>query len=603
MATFYQNVSPGWTGSRGWMVMYTYARFKSDKEYEATRLAWPAFISRFYEGESNRDELVAQEILRFTPLKDIHLHSNLEQEMGANSSILYVYVFIAVEILILVVACANFMSLFTTQAIKRMKEVGMRKIMGAKPRQLMTQFFAEVLLLAFLSLVLAIVFYQLALPLYNSISGKSLGVWQIFDRQNLALIGSLLLFIVIASGLYPAFFISRFKAGSFMKEERLPNSMPNRVRNGLVVFQFTVSIMLIASSIFVQQQMTLMRNADLGFDKDQVVNIKLYGQMWQKATNEAEYVKREFLKNPDILAVGRTGNMVGDDLSVETVLPEGKENEADKYPSSRVMRVDEGYLDAMGITLLAGRNFSTEFNDSASFIINESAARRMDLKDPIGQRIRNTTMNYTGTIIGVVKDYHFASLHSIIEPLIIEYKPDWTGLLTVKLRAGKTREAMAHIRKTIDTIAPNSLFVYSFLDDKLNSLYKSEDSMGKVFQFFSGLAIIIACLGLLGLAAYTIESRAKEIGIRKVLGATVAGIISLVSSRFFRLVLASFIIAVPLTWYGMHRWLQSFAYKIPIEWWVFALTGAIILVLAAAVVSFHTLSAAWRNPVKSLRYE
>ncbi len=355
--------------------------------------------------------------------------------------------------------------------------------------------------------------------------------------------------------------------------------------------------------MLVQQQMDLMLNKDLGFNKNQVVNIKLYGTLWQKVFSETEIVKNEFLRNPDILAVGRTGSIVGDHLSVEGVVPEGKEAEEDKYPSVRVMRIDEGYLDVMGIELVAGRNFSTEFNDSSSFIINESAAKMMGLTDPVGKRINNTSMNRIGTVVGVVKDYHFTSLHNAIEPLVMEYKPEWTGFLSAKLRAGKTTETLDYINRTINAIAPGSLFAYDFLDDHLDQLYKSEDSMGKVFQFFSILAIIIACLGLLGLSAYTVESRTKEIGIRKVLGATVTGIVTMVSSRFFVLVLIAFAIAVPLTWYSMNKWLQNFAYQIEIQWWVFAITGALIFIMALAVVSFHTVSAAVKNPVRSHRYE
>ncbi len=603
MPTFYKNIPDNWTNNRDWMVMYTYARFKSGEEFTKTTGRMPEFIHDFYEGWGSRDEMVANQALKFQPLADIHLRSNLEQEMGANGSIIYVYIFMAVEILILVVASANFMSLFTTQAIKRMKEVGMRKILGAKPRQLMVQFLTEVIVLTFLSLILAVVFYQLALPFYNNLSGKSLGVWQVFEKENLLVIGAILAGIVVISGLYPAFFISGFKAGSFLQENKLPSSMPNRVRNGLVIFQFIVSISLVAATFLVHQQMNLLRNKELGFDKDQVVNIKLYGSLWWKATNEADVFKNEFLKNPDIVAVGRVGNMVGDDLSVETVVPEGREQESNTIPSVRVLRMDEDYLDVMNIPLLAGRNFSREINDSASFIINETAARVMGLKETVDQRLNNLTMNLRGKIIGVVKDYHFTSLHNKIEPLVMEYRPDWTGFLTVKMRAGKTGETLAYIKSTVDKLAPNTLFVYDFLDDRLDALYQSENAMGKVFEFFSALAIIIACLGLLGLSAYTIESKTKEIGIRKVLGATVPGIVVMVGSRFFRLLIVAFVIAVPGTWYGMNRWLQNFAYQIDIQWCVFALTGLIIITLAAIAVGLNTVKAAVRNPVKSLRYE
>jgi len=603
MSTFYEDTPPEWISKRGWMTMYTYARLKEGAINKVNE-RMPAFIRNYFKGHPEMEKLVASKGWQLMALKDIHLHSNLENEMQPNSSIVYVYVFIAVEVLILIIASANFMSLFTTQAIRRAREVGMRKIMGAKPAQLMSQFLTEVLLLTTSSVLLAIVFYQIALPFYNDLSGKTLGIWQIFEWDNLMIISVILLGVILISGLYPAFFIASFRAGSFLRDNKLPDSIPNRVRSGLVVFQFVVSVSLIAAAIFVQQQMSLMKNKDLGFDRDQVINIKLYGYLWYRAFSETDVFKNEFLKNPDILSVGRTGSMIGDRLSMESVVPEGKDQDRDHIPNVRVLRVDEGYLDVMSMKVLDGRNFSNAFNDSTSYIINESAAKVFGLASPVGEWIDNQSRDHRkGKIIGVVKDYHFASLHEQIEPLVIEYEPGWTSYLSMKVRAGKTRETLAYIKSTVNTLAPNSLFVYDFLDDRLDALYKSEDNMGKVFQFFSALAIVIACLGLLGLSAYTIESRTKEIGIRKVLGATVTGIVTLVSSRFFRLILIGFVLAVPLTLYTMNKWLANFAYKIELNWWVFAITGMIVVVMAGIAVGFYTIKAAVANPVKSLRYE
>lgn len=474
MPTFYENTPKDWAGNRGWMVMYTYVKFKSKGQFESTLAAMPGFIGKFYEGWDDRDELVRKQSLKFMPLADIHLHSNLEQEMRANSNILYVYVFIVVEFLILLIASANFMSLFTTQAIKRMKEVGMRKILGAKRIQLMSQFFGEVILLALISLTLAILIYQLVLPFYNSISGKSLGVWEVFQKENLVTLGLIMIITIVVSGLYPAVFISRFKAGSFIRGNSLPTSMPQLVRSSLIVFQFTVSVTLIAATIFVRQQMNLIQNKELGFDKDQVINIKMYGGLWDRAVNDADVFKTELLKNPNILAVAKSSRLIGDDLSVEGVIPEGKEAQEDSYPSVRVLNADEDYLKVLNVSLVDGRHFSKDFNDSASFIINEEAARVLGLTNPVGKRLTNLTINLTGPVVGVVQDYHFTSLHNKIEPLIIQYKPDWTNHLWVKMRAGKTQETLEYVEKTIKTLAPNSLFAYTFLDNRLDLLYKSE---------------------------------------------------------------------------------------------------------------------------------
>lgn len=590
--------------SRDWMVTYTYVELASQADFKKIESRLPAFIARFYEGSPDQKDNVQQGVIRFQPLDDIHLGGNAEQELSPNGSILYIYILMGVEALILIVASANFMSLFTTQAIKRMKEVGMRKILGAKPVQLMTQTMTEVVLLTFISLIIGFVLFEAVLPLYNNISGNHISTFDLFHLNNLGIIGLLILAVVVVAGLYPALFIARFRAASFLREGRLPNSIPNLVRNGLVVFQFVVSIFLIASTILLGQQMHLIQNMDLGFDKDQVVNVNLYGDVWVKATHDPATLKHELTSNPDILEVGRAGRNIGEDMSVESVLPQGTDPNNNDFPSVRVLRVDEGYLPVMGIPLVSGRNFSTQVNDSSSFILNETAVKALRLQDPIGKQVTNVSVgNITGPVIGVVKDYHFASLHSAIEPLALQFKPEWTGMLAIRIKAGKAKEAIPFIQSKIKAIDPNGLFVYSFLDDTIEQLYQSENNMGKVFEFFSLLAIVIACLGLFGLSAHTIESRTKEIGIRKALGATVAGILAMISSRFGRLVILAFIVAVPATWYAVDRWLDNFAYKIQISVWVFAATGLIVLLISALAIGFNTIAAATTNPVKSLRYE
>ena len=381
--------------------------------------------------------------------------------------------------------------------------------------------------------------------------------------------------------------------------------MPDLMRSGLVVFQFVVSVSLIAAALIVREQMDLMKNKDLGFDKEQVVNVKLYGDLRRMSFSDADVFKNEFLRNADILSVGRTGRLIGERLSVETVVPEGKEPGVDNVADNvRVLRVDEGYIDAMNITVLEGRNFSREFNDSAAYIINESAAKALGLHAAVGETLDSYSRGHRkGKIVGVVRDYHFASLHAEIEPLILEFEPGWTDYLTIRMRAGKTREALDYIKTTVGRLAPNSLFIYEFLDDRINALYRSEDAMGKTFQFFSVLAIIIACLGVFGLSSYTIQTRTKEIGIRKVLGATISTIVGLLSSGLFRLIVIGFCIAVPITWYAMDKWLANFAYKVEIEWWIFALTGVVVMLIAAVAIGSRTIQAAVANPVEALRTE
>lgn len=601
MPTFYKQLPPDLLSNRGWMVMYTYVKFASTQQMAKAQEKMPAFIGHHYADWEDKEQMIAEGALQFQPLTDIHLKSNLEQEMGANSSIAYIYILAAVQILVLVIACVNFMNLFTTQTIKRLKEVSMRKILGANKGQLVMQFLTEALILTLFSVIMAMILYQFALPVYNSITGKTLGWEKLFVAENMLLITGIMLFVWLFSGLYPALFISGIEPVTSLKATKTPRSLPVFIRKSLVVVQFAVSLFLITGTIFISQQMHLLRNKEMGFDKNQVVYVKLYGNLYKNMVEKPDVFKNEFLRNPNVLTVASASNYIGDDISVENITPQGTEGE--EFPSVRVLRTDGNYLKAMNIPVIAGRDFSGNFNDSTSVIINEQAVKDLRLEGPIGTILRGLPGNKTAKVVGVVKDFHFTSLHNTIEPLIIEYRPEFTGTLVIKMQAGKTKETLDYLRKATQNIAPGSLFVYSFLDEKLNDLYKTEDSLSTILQVFSVLAIIIACLGLFGLAAYSIEARTKEIGIRKVLGATVASIVALFSKDFVKLIGIGFIIAVPLTWYAINKWLQNFAYRIDVHWWVFILSGLFVLLIALFTISFQSIKAALANPVKSLRSE
>ena len=603
MPTFYLNVPPDWTSSRGWMFGWTYVLFNKKEDVKKAQARLKDFFLKYYEAVDDEKDRIAQaESIRLQPLTDIHLKSNLIQEMGANSSIIYIYIFIAVEILILIIACVNFINLFTTQALKRFKEVGIRKVLGARKFQLVTQFLGEAFILTFLAGIIAIIIYFIALPFYNNMSARDVSALEILRPQNLLIITCIIVFVGFVSGLFPALFISRFQPVDSLKASKLPASSAKFLRKSLIVFQFVVSGFLIISTVLVNQQMHLFQNKQLGFDKEQVLIVKLYGEFRDKIIAHPEVLKTEILKNPDILGVGKSSNLIGDDLSVESVTPlnpvAGKE-----YPSVRVIRVDDNYLNVLNIQLKEGRGFSTKFNDSASFIINEKTAQALELKNPIGATIVNNTMNRQGKVVGVIKDYNFASLHNQVEPLVLEYKPDWTGNLLVKIRPGKTAETINFLQNSIERIAPNTLFSYSFLDEKIAGLYKKEDNMSVILKVFSGLAIIISCLGLFGLAAFATETRTKEIGIRKVIGASVGNLVQLLSANFILLVLIGNIIAWPLAWYAIHVWLQEFTYKIDINWSIFFISSCITLVVAVLTIGYQCIKTANRNPVKSLRTE
>jgi len=603
MPTFYKYLPPDWTNNRNWMFGWTYIEFNRKEDIVAARKKLADFYVKYYEGTGTKEEILeGAKTGRLQPLTDIHLKSDLIQEMGPNSSITYIYIFIAVEVLILLIACVNFINLFTTQALKRLKEVGMRKLLGASKGQVIAQFMGEAFILTILAGILAIVLYQVSLPFYNSITGRHVGIWEIFGPGNLLIIGAIILSVGLVSGIFPAVFVSKFKPVSSLKALRMPKSSATYIRKGLVVFQFMVSGFLIIAAALIYQQMQLFRNKKMGFDKDQVLVANLYGKLKEKINGNPEILKNEFLKNPDVIAIGKASNLIGDDLSVESVVPLNPTPGLD-YPSVRVMRVDENYLNVLNIALKEGRNFSTQFNDSASFIINEKAAAALHLKNPLNILVRNNSMNIQGKIVGVIKDFHFASLHHQVEPLVLQYKPEWSGNMLIKIRSGRTTETIDFLKKKIAVLSPNTLFSYQFLDDHISGLYKKEDNMSKILKLFAGLAIVISGLGLFGLIAHATETRTKEIGIRKVIGAGVGNLVSLLSRDLVLLVLAGNLIAWPISWWLINKWLQEFTDRISIGWGVFVLSTLVTLLIAMLTMAYHCIRTANANPVKSLRTE
>jgi putative ABC transport system permease protein len=604
MTTFYKWVNQRQLDSRGWMFGWTYVLFNNKEDVKKVEKKFTGFWLNYYGGNQNKQEVTEDaKTIRFQPVTDIHLTSNLIQEMGPNSSIVYVYIFIAVEVLILLIACVNFINLFTTQALKRLKEVAIRKVLGAQKLQVVLQFLGEAFILTILSGLAAIALYEVALPFYNNIAGKQVTASEIFRPANLAILLGIIFFAGLLSGLFPALFISRFDPASSLKGAKLPKSSANYLRKGLITFQFVVAGFLLISTILIYQQMQLFRDKQLGFDKDNVVSIKLYGQLSKSFLKDQDVIKNELLSNPDIVAVGRSSNLIGDDLSVESVTPVNNESTDREYPSVRVFRVDDGYLNVLNIQLKEGRNFSRAFNDSASFIINEKAAQVLGLKQPLGSTVVSNTMGVQGKIVGIMKDFHFTSLHNQIEPLVLEYKPKWTGNLLVRIKAGKSSEAVAFLQKKVEKIAPGTLFSYGFLDDHINGLYKKEDNMSQVLKLFTFLSIIISCLGLFGLAAHAAEMRTKEIGIRKVIGADLSSLLKLMSKDFIILVLIGNLVAWPLAWYAINKWLQTFTYRINIHWQVFLISALITFVIAMLTISYHCIKTARTNPVKSLKTE
>ncbi|TDE17558.1 ABC transporter permease [Dyadobacter psychrotolerans] len=539
--------------------------------------------------------------LYLIPLTDIHLYSTASYDLGNPGDIKYVYIFGAVAIIMLLIACINFMNLSTAGASKRAREVGVRKVMGSNKMELVWQFLLESVLLTLIALVLALIFAFIALPLFNNLSGKDLAL-QINSAPSL--IPGLLLFgltVGILAGSYPAFFLSSFKPIAILKGKFTSEKGSIGLRSGLVVVQFFISVTLMVGTIGIYQQLKFIQNKKLGYDKEQVLVITT----WPLGKNQ-EVFREEILKDPNILSV-----------SSSSYIPAGPSNNNNFtiYPDDKTTQlvktlrydVDANYIPTLGMEMAAGRNFSKEFgNDTSGVILNETAVKMLGWKnDAVDRTISNTSNDGTKheyRVIGVVKDFHFRSLHEGISPLAMVLKGD-AGAMIVKIKTSKIESLLAKMKDKWNGFKPDMAFTYSFMDDRINDTYAAEQKTGQILGVFSGLTIFVSCLGLFGLATFTAEQRTKEIGVRKVLGASVASIVGLLSKEFLKLILIAIIVAIPVAWYGMNKWLQSFEYRIDISWWMFVLAGFLSVAVALATVSFQSIKAALMDPVKSLRSE
>jgi putative ABC transport system permease protein len=538
------------------------------------------------------------------PLRDIHLKSDRFPELGVNSSMQYVYIFSAVAVFILLIACVNFMNLSTARSSNRAKEVGIRKVLGTDQRMLIGQFLTESTLMVFFGLVLAIALVAAGIGYFNSIAGKSLSITQLLQPGYLVFLILLPVVIGTLAGLYPAFFLSAFQPIAVLKGRMNKGFKKNNLRSSLVVFQFFISIVLIIGTIVVYQQLNYIQNTKIGFNKDQLLIINNTNALG--ANTDA--FKNELTKLSGIKAASFAGylpvsNSARSDNSFST---EAVMNEKNGF-NMQVWNVDYDYVTVLGMEMLKGRNFSTSYgSDSNAIIINEEAAKIIGADNPVGKKLyttdNNGVSNTAYTIIGVVKNFNFESLRKNVGPLSMRLGYNkWAAAF--KVSAADVSNIIKTIEQKWKVMAPDMPFSYQFLDESFDNMYRAEQRVGKVALSFSLLAILIACLGLFGLAAYMAEQRTKEIGVRKVLGATVGSITTLLSRDFLKLVLIASVIAFPVAWWAMSKWLQDFAYRIHIGWWIFAAAAFIALLIALLTVSSQAIKAALQNPVKSLRTE
>ena len=598
--------------SDSWMVseFFTYLLLQKGYDYKRLEAKLPQTVEKYMGPQLKKAMGISLTEFRksgndiglhLQPLTDIHLYGDAVYDLSNSGDIKYVYIFGGVAVIMLVIACINFMNLSTAGSSKRAREVGVRKVMGSEKRELILQFLLESVLLTSIALILATIFGFLALPLFNDLSGKDLSLQLKSVPQILPYLLLFGLLIGLLSGSYPAFYLSSFKPISVLKGRFNFDKKSISLRSGLVVVQFFISITLMIGTTVVYQQLKFIQNKKLGYSKDQVLVL----DTWSLGKNQRAF-HDELLRDPNVVSVSASGFLPAGPSNNNNymVFPDG--NNSTLVKTLRY-EVDYQYIPTLGMEMAYGRNFSKDFgNDSSGVIINETAASMLGWKnnalDHTISRANNEGQTSTFRVIGVVKDFHFQSLHERISPLVMTLSGE-AGTTIVKLKAKNVKDVLAKMKITWDSFKPENPFEYTFLDERFNNTYKAEQKTGQILGVFAGLTIFVACLGLFGLATFTAEQRTREIGVRKVLGASVSGIVMLLSRDFIKLVGIAIIVAMPVAWYGMNKWLQEFEYRIEISWWMLSLAGILSIAVAVFTVSFQSVKAALMDPVKSLRSE
>ncbi|HWK08364.1 MAG TPA: ABC transporter permease [Puia sp.] len=524
------------------------------------------------------------------PLAKIHLYN----PDGSDGLITMVRIFTWVAFVILLIASINYINLTTAKAAQRAREIGVRKVIGAGKRQLFFQFISESLIVFFLAMVVSVLLIKLLFPLYNSLTGKDLS-FNLFDISLLKVLGVTMAVTLVVSAIYPAILLSSFQPLQAIKGKFSIGRGNHFLRKLLVVSQFSFSVIFIICTIIIGKQLTYIQAKNLGLNKENVFRFDL-----KNMREKYEAVRNELLRAPSISGVTATG---------QDVLQVGSNTTTNDWPGKDPGRtllisslpVERDFLSMMHIKLMEGKGFSGTAADSGYFLLNETAIREMGLKDPVGKQF--TLYKTKGIIAGVVQDFHFKDMHQKIGPCVLFWKPEWIGQLYVRATAGHTPDAIAAVKKIWKIYNPEYPLEYNFLDDAYNRMYATDQRTGSLFKVFAFIAIFISCLGLFGLMTYAAQLKTREIGIRKVLGASVSSITSLLAKDFIGLVIIAILIASPIGWYFMDRWLQDFAYRCSISWWVFPIAGAIVLLIAVLTISFQAIRAALANPIKSLRTE
>jgi putative ABC transport system permease protein len=611
ISTYYRDGSDYFFGTTNFSdnVTHVYMRLAENTDPKEVASRIPGFLDRHLpsaEDDSGNIFKPSQwNNLLLRKVTDIHLRSHTNNELEANGDIRYITLFTLIVIFILIIACINFMNLSTARAVKRAKEVGLRKVVGANRRLLITQFLGESLLIALLAMVLALFIVAVLLPYFSAFSGHDLGFNLLINPLGLFLLISVFLITGLAAGLYPAFYLSAYKPTTILRGELSRGTRGTIIRKALVVFQFAISAVLIICVGVVFKQMRFLQNADLGYQRENIVMIpadRLVRENWRD-------IKQELLKNPRILAAtaskrapsGRLLDAPGFRIEINGEV-------LDNPFSMPHNRAEHDFFKTYGMKIVAGRDFSSKIptDESEAFIINETAVRRLGLNSPeeaIGAPMYTQAPNLSGRVIGVVADFNYESMHHEIIPMLTYIRIIEANTVSLRISAGNIQETIAYVQSVWNQFNPGYSISYTFLDERLNELYRNEVRMMQMFGYFSILAIFIACLGLFGLASFTTEQRTKEIGVRKVLGATLSNIVTLLSKEYSKWVLFANIIAWPVAYFGMKIWLQNFAYRVNIDLTLFILTALLTFLIALLTVSYQSIKAALGDPAQALRYE
>jgi putative ABC transport system permease protein len=596
---------------------HTYLLLRPGANAKALEAKFPIIIDRYVSGEiarnfgqSFKDFEASGNGYRYyiQPLRRIHLSSDLEAELGVNGSMTSVYIFTVIAIFILFLACINFINLSTARSAERAKEVGIRKTFGSGKSALMGQFIAESILISFLSLLIAFGLIWMLLPLFNKLADKDLGIAYFFTPLRLLFLLCFSILVGVIAGLYPAFVLSSFKPITVLKGRFKSNKYGLALRNGLVVFQFAISVILIISAIIVSQQMNYMLSGALGFKKDHIITVERTDLL----DRQHEAFKTELQKIQGVESVSGASSMPGAEGFFGVTFQPLHTTES---LTGRGVIVDEDFAKTLHLHLKEGRFFSPAFStDSLSLVLNETAVKELGLKDPIGTKLTTPDNNFNApggsvyeyTVVGVLKDFHFQSLHQKITPLVMINSAKFhyqDPVMAVRIDGNKFNQVINRLEGLWKKFISTKPFHFSFLDQTLANQYRREQTTQKIFTTFSGLAIFIACFGLLGLVAYTTQQRNREISIRKVLGASPGNIITILSKDFLKLVAIGSVVGFPIAWWAMYHWLQNFAFRIDMDWWIFLLAGTLAVFIALLTVSFQSVRAALSNPIRNLRAE